>query len=161
MRRDTTAEHCQLTAGILKKSSRTVNDRRVPNVRIFLEFCSRIVNGEHFPPWNCQFEAWRACSDSEPRLSFRIPELNSRNAPSNVDFDRAGCKNQYYSSQAQVAELADALGSGPSDLNGRGGSSPLLGIFLKHSRGSIDDSSFKYCDRRGFGQCKTIWNLQE
>ena len=28
---------------------------------------------------------------------------------------------------AQVAELADALGSGPSVLNGRGGSSPLLG----------------------------------
>src|SRR6266852_3397671 len=32
--------------------------------------------------------------------------------------------------RAEVAELADALGSGPSSRNGSGGSSPLFGTYL-------------------------------
>ncbi len=43
---------------------------------------------------------------------------------------------------AQVAELADALGSGPSDRNGRGGSSPLLGTFGSKDLRRLDVSPF-------------------
>ena len=43
---------------------------------------------------------------------------------------------------AQVAELADALGSGPSVRKGRGGSSPLLGTLVSPCRNSHCDKGF-------------------
>lgn len=48
----------------------------------------------------------------------------------------------HLSDQAEVAELADALDSGSSVLNGRGGSSPLFGTLIQKDLRQIGVSPF-------------------